>query len=60
MATGAAYLMPNFSALNVISQVAHGAPVASQLIVYNTGYALVYTTAVLSAAVLIFERRNLK
>jgi ABC-type transport system involved in multi-copper enzyme maturation permease subunit len=60
LATGAAYLMPNFSALNVISQVAHGAPVASQLIVYNTAYALVYTTAVLSAAVLIFERRNLK
>ena len=60
LATGAAYLVPNFSALNVISQVAHGQPVASQLIVYNTAYALVYATAVLSGAVLIFERRNLK
>ena len=60
LATAAAYLVPNFSALNVISQVAHGAPVASQLVVYNTAYALVYTGAVLSTAVLTFERRNLK
>ena len=60
LATGAAYLVPNFSALNVITQVAHGEPVSSQLILLNTGYALVYSIAVLSAAVLIFERRNLK
>jgi ABC-type transport system involved in multi-copper enzyme maturation permease subunit len=60
LATGAAYLVPNFSTLNVITQVAHGEPVPSQLILINTGYALVYSVAVLSAAVLIFERRNLK
>lgn len=60
LATGAAYIVPNFSALNVISQVAHGSPVNSQLIVFNTAYALVYATSALSAAVLIFERRNLK
>src|SRR5713101_7121687 len=60
LATGAAYLVPNFSAFNVISQVAHGEGVASQLVGYNTAYALVYTTAVLSGAVLIFEHRNLK
>ena len=60
LATGAAYLVPNFSALNVISQVAHGEPVAHNLIALNTVYALVYSIAVLSAAVLIFERRNLK
>jgi ABC-type transport system involved in multi-copper enzyme maturation permease subunit len=59
-ATGAAYLLPNFSALNVINQAAHGQPVVSRLIAYNTAYALVYTVAVLSGAVLIFERRNLK
>src|ERR1700746_2491427 len=45
LATGAAYLVPNFSALNVINQVAHGDPVSSQLIAYNTAYALVYTLA---------------
>ncbi len=60
LATGAAYLVPNFSALNVISRVAHGEPVSSQLVLYNTAYALVYSAAVLAGAVLIFEHRNLK
>ncbi len=60
LATGAAYLVPNFSALNVISQAGHGQPVASQLIAYNTAYALIYAAAVLAGAVLIFEHRNLK
>lgn len=60
LATGAAYVVPNFSALNVISQVAHGSGVSAQLVALNTAYALVYTAAVLSGAVLIFEYRNLK
>lgn len=58
--TGAAYLVPNFAALNVISQVAHDTPVEPRLILLNTLYVLVYTTAVLIASVWIFERRNLK
>jgi Cu-processing system permease protein len=60
LATTAAYLVPNFSALNVITSVAHGEAVPTQLIVYNTAYALTYTCVALCAAVLIFERRNLK
>src|SRR5207248_8941256 len=36
LALGAAYLVPNLSALNVVSQVAHGTAVASRLILYNT------------------------
>jgi ABC-type transport system involved in multi-copper enzyme maturation permease subunit len=60
LATGAAYLIPNFSALNVISSVAHEQPVAGQLILANTVYALIYATMALSGAVLIFEHRNLK
>jgi ABC-type transport system involved in multi-copper enzyme maturation permease subunit len=60
LATGAAYLVPNLSALNVISAVAHEQPVSGQLIFYNTAYALVYATMVLCGAVLVFERRNLK
>ena len=60
LATGAAYLVPNFSELNVITQVAHGVPIPLRLIVLNTVYALIYAAAVLSGAVLIFERRNLK
>ncbi|HEV2467953.1 MAG TPA: ABC transporter permease [Candidatus Sulfotelmatobacter sp.] len=59
-ATGAAYLLPNFSALNVISAVAHQQHIGVQLILQNTVYALVYAAMALSGAVLIFERRNLK
>jgi ABC-type transport system involved in multi-copper enzyme maturation permease subunit len=60
IATGIAYLVPNFSAFNVISSVAHQQPVGSQLILQNTLYALFYTAMALSGAILIFERRNLK
>ncbi len=58
--SGAAYLVPNFAALNVISRVAHDAPVEPRLILLNTLYVVVYTGAVLTASVWIFERRNLK
>ncbi len=60
LATGAAYLVPNFSALNVISSVAHEHAVSGQLILFNTAYALMYALMALSGAVLIFQRRNLK
>lgn len=60
VAVGAAYLVPNFSTLNVISAVAHGRHIGGQLILQNTFYALFYTAMTLSGAVLIFERRNLK
>ena len=59
-ATAAAYLVPNFSALNVISQVAHNQPIAARLIAFNSLYALLYSAAVTAGAVIIFERRNLK
>lgn len=60
IATAAAYLVPNFSALNVISAVAHQQAIGFQLILQNTLYALFYAAMALSSAVLIFERRNLK
>ena len=60
LATAVAYIVPNFSALNVISSVAHGQPVSGQLILYNTIYALLYASTALCGAVLIFQRRNLK
>ena len=60
VATAAAYLVPNFSALNVTSAVAHQQSLSTQLILQNTLYALFYTVMALSGAVLIFERRNLK
>jgi ABC-type transport system involved in multi-copper enzyme maturation permease subunit len=58
--TAMAHLVPNFSALNVVSQVAQHQPVAPSLIVYNSAYALLYTTFAITAAALIFEYRNLK
>lgn len=60
LATGVAYLVPNFSALNVINQVAHSDKVAANLAFYNTAYSLTYAIAVLAGATLIFERRSLK
>jgi ABC-type transport system involved in multi-copper enzyme maturation permease subunit len=60
LVTGVSYLVPNFSALNIIGAVTHGQPVAGQLIAYNTAYALLYSAMALSGAVLIFQRRNLK
>jgi ABC-type transport system involved in multi-copper enzyme maturation permease subunit len=57
---GVAYLVPNFSTLNVISSVAHAQPVSGRLIVYNTAYALLYSAVALCGAILIFQRRNLK
>jgi ABC-type transport system involved in multi-copper enzyme maturation permease subunit len=60
LAMGAAYLIPNLSALNVISPVAHGEPVHGSLIFYNTLYAFFYTAMALCGAVLVFEHRNLK
>jgi len=60
LATATAYLVPNFSSLNIITSVAHEQPVAAQLIVANTLYALLYAGMAVCGAVLIFERRNLK
>jgi len=60
LAIGMAYLVPNFAALNVIASVAHDQPVAGNLIVYNTAYALLYAMAAIAAGALIFEHRNLK
>ena len=60
LATTAAYIVPNFSALNVINQVAHGEPIAAHLIVYNSAYAVAYALTVVAGATLIFERRSLK
>ena len=59
-ATAAAYLVPNFSTLNVISYVAHDQAVSGALIVGNTAYAIMYSMAALTGGILIFEHRNLK
>lgn len=60
LATAMAYVVPNFAALNVISQVAHGTPVAPHLVLFNTIYALTYAGAAVCAASIIFQNRNMK
>ena len=60
LATAAAYVMPNFASLNIIAQTAHDQGVGGRLILFNTLYALLYSASAVAAAVLIFERRNLK
>jgi ABC-type transport system involved in multi-copper enzyme maturation permease subunit len=60
IATAIAYVVPNFSALNVANQVAHSETIAGRLIAYNSLYALLYSAMAISGAVLIFQRRNLK
>ncbi len=60
LAIGLAHLVPNFAALNVITPVAHGEPVAAGLVLFNTVYALLYSLVAVSAAVIIFEYRDLK
>jgi ABC-type transport system involved in multi-copper enzyme maturation permease subunit len=54
------YFIPNFSALNQIASVAHGNPVPGNIVLLNTGYALLYAGAAVCAASLIFQNRNMK
>ena len=58
--TAVYYALPNFRNFNVITAVAHGNAVPGELVVYNTLYAAIYIALVVGAAVVIFERRNLK
>ncbi|HET9696152.1 MAG TPA: ABC transporter permease subunit [Terriglobales bacterium] len=59
-AVGMSYIIPNFSALNVIASVAHGNPVSHQLILMNTLYAFTYAGTAVCLASLIFQNRNMK
>lgn len=54
------YLLPNFENFNVMAMAAHGRAVPRALILSNTLYAIVYCGVVLTAAAVVFSRRNLK
>jgi len=58
--TAVAYIVPNFSSLNVVSQVAHGTPVLGALVLQNTVYAFTYSVVLLLCAAAVFENRNFK
>jgi len=54
------YLLPNFENFNITAMAAHSRPIPGALIAQNTLYAAVYCAILLTAAVLVFSRRNLK
>ena len=54
------YLLPNFSDFNVSAWVSHGKPVAAEVVLLNTLYALCYDAILVAAAVWIFSRKDLK
>jgi ABC-type transport system involved in multi-copper enzyme maturation permease subunit len=52
------YLLPNLAPLDVKDQVVHGVPVSWPYMTLNTGYAILYVTALVLGAVFIFSRRD--
>jgi ABC-type transport system involved in multi-copper enzyme maturation permease subunit len=52
------YVLPNFSDYQVVTQSAHGQVVPSYLLNSGTLYALLYVTILISASILIFEKRE--
>lgn len=60
LARGLYYLLPNFAAFDIKTQVVHALPVPPSYLVTTTAYGLAYIALLLSAAVVIFERRDFK
>jgi Cu-processing system permease protein len=54
------YVIPNLSNFGFITEASHGQVVPSRMAVSATVYAIVYVGILLSASVLIFQRRNFK
>ena len=54
------YILPNFGNYDVMGAAAHGRGVAGTLVLHNTLYTLLYSAIVLSAAAVIFSRKDLK
>jgi len=54
------YLLPNFENYNIMALAAHDRIVPGSLILQNTLYTILYCAVVLTGAVLVFSKRNLK
>ena len=54
------YLLPNFSNFGFITEASHSQVVPIRMALWATIYAVVYIGILLSAAVLIFQKRNFK
>jgi ABC-type transport system involved in multi-copper enzyme maturation permease subunit len=57
---GLSYVLPNFENFNIMAMAAHSRQVPGTLIAQNTLYAAIYCAIVLTAAVVVFSKRNLK
>jgi hypothetical protein len=57
---GLYYLLPNLANYSFITPAAHGRAPASMFVLTSGLYALVYISVILSAATLVFSRRNFK
>jgi hypothetical protein len=60
IARGLYYVLPNFAAFDVKSQVVHGQPVAPGYLALTVLYGATYLTLILVGAVAIFSRRDFK
>jgi len=54
------YVLPNFGNYDVMGAAAHGRGISGTLILHNTLYTMLYCATVLSAAAVIFSRKDLK
>jgi ABC-type transport system involved in multi-copper enzyme maturation permease subunit len=54
------YILPNFGNYDVMGAAAHGRAIAGSLVLHNTLYTALYCALVLSAAAMIFSRKDLK
>lgn len=54
------YIMPNFSLLNINSQIVHGLPLYYMEIIWGIVYSMAYSTILLFFATMVFNRKNLK
>jgi ABC-type transport system involved in multi-copper enzyme maturation permease subunit len=60
LARGLYYILPNFAAFDVKTQVVHALPVPASYLATTAAYAAAYIALVLAAAVTIFSKRDFK
>jgi ABC-type transport system involved in multi-copper enzyme maturation permease subunit len=60
LASALYWILPNLAPFDVRAQVVHGEPVTALYLVLTAGYAVLYVTALVVAAVAVFARRDFK
>ncbi len=57
---GLYYVLPNFAAFDIKTEVVHALPLEPAYLLYTAGYAALYIALLLVASVMIFARRDFK